>query len=154
MPEDRIKILFELKGDQEGFPPADIEQLWAKPLGNKLFKIDTIPFFVKGISCGDVVEASADSEGELRYSSLFRPSTHNTLRVIVFRESPDPRPLPDRVADLRSQLTKIGCSSELSHVPGLVAVDTDSVSIDKVLGVLQCGEEADLWEYEESALRD
>lgn len=153
MPEDRIKILFELKKDEDGYPPADVEQLWAEPLGNNLFKIDSVPFYVKGISCEDVVEASPDSEGELRFRSLVKPSGHNTLRVIVFRESPDPRPLADRVADLRNQLAKIGCSTELSHVPGLVAVDADTASIDKALPVLQSGENANLWEYEEAALR-
>jgi hypothetical protein len=152
MTEGRIKILFELKKD-DGYPPAEIEQLWAEPLGNNLFKIDNIPFYVKGISCEDVVEASADSRGELRFRSLVRPSTHNTLRVIVFRESPDPRPLADRVADLRNQLAEIGCSTELSHVPGLVAVDTDTALIDKALVVLRSGEKANLWEYEEGAVR-
>ncbi|MDP8979751.1 MAG: DUF4265 domain-containing protein [Acidobacteriota bacterium] len=153
MLKDRIKILFELKRGEDGYPPADIEQLWALPLGNNLFKIDNIPFFVTGISCEDVVEASADSEGELRYKSLVTSSPHNTLRVILFRESPDTRPLADRVSDLRSQLARIGCSTELSHMPGLVAVDADPASINNVIGVLQSGEKANLWEYEEAALR-
>jgi hypothetical protein len=153
MPEERIKILFELKRDEDGYPPADIEQLWAEPLGDNLFKIDNVPFFIKGISCEDVVEALADSHGELRYRSLLRPSTHNTLRVIVFRESPDFRPLVDRVTDLRNRLAEAGGSTELSHMPGLVAIDTDTASINKVLEVLQSGEKAGLWEYEEGALR-
>src|SRR5258708_3520106 len=100
MAEARIKVLFDLRKDEEGYPPADTEQLWAEPLGNNLFKLDNVPFFVKGISCEDVVEAAADSQGELRYRSLVRPSAHSTLRVVVFRESPDPRSLADRVADL------------------------------------------------------
>jgi hypothetical protein len=153
MHEDRMRVLFELKKDEDGYPPVDAERLWAEPLGNNLFKIDNVPFFVKGISCEDVVEASADSEGELRYKSLVRPSARNTLRVVMFRESPDPRSLAERVAVLRSQLAEIGCSTELSHVPGLVAVDTDSVSINRVLDVLRSGEKANLWEYEEAALR-
>ena len=153
MAEDRIKVLFELKRDEDGYPPADTEGLWAEPLGKNLFKIDNVPFFVKGISCEDVVEAVPDSEGELRYRSLVKPSARNTLRVIVFRESPDSRPLPDRVADLRRQLEEVGCSTELSHMQGLIAVDMDAVSIGKALGVLQSGEKANLWEYEEGAVR-
>ena len=153
MPEDRVKVLFDLKKDGDGYPPADTERLWAEPLGNNLFKIDNVPFFVKGISCEDVVEASSDTEGELRYRSLVRPSSHSTLRVILFRESPDPRPIEDRVADLRRQLEEVGCSTELSHIPGLIAVDTDSASIDRAFGVLRSGEKANLWEYEEGAKR-
>ena len=153
MAEDHIKVLFELKRDEDGYPPADTEGLWGEPLGNNLFKINNVPFFVKGISCEDVVEAEPDSEGELRYRALVRPSAHNTLRVILFRQSPDPRPLEERVADLRRQLERVGCSTELSHMPGLVAVDTDSASINRALGVLQSGEKANLWEYEEGAVR-
>jgi hypothetical protein len=146
-------VLFELKKDPDGYPPADTEGLWAQPLGDNLFKIDNVPFFVKGISCEDVVEAAPDSHGELRYRSLVRPSAHSTLRVIVFRESPDPRPIEERVADLRRQLEQVGCSTELSHMPGLIAVDTDSESMNRALGVLQSGEKANLWEYEEGAVR-
>jgi hypothetical protein len=153
MAEDHIKVLFELKKDADGYPPADTEGLWAEPLGNNLFKIDNVPFFVKGISCEDVVEAAADSQGELRFRSLVRPSAHNTLRVIVFRESPDPRPLEERVADLRRQLEQVGCSTELSHMPGLIAVDSESASLNRALGVLQSGEKSSLWEYEEGAVR-
>jgi hypothetical protein len=38
-------------------------------------------------------------------------------------------------------------------MPGLIAVDTDSTSINRALGVLQSGEKADHWEYEEGAVR-
>ncbi len=152
MSEDRIKILFELKKDEQGYPPADIEQLWAEPIGGNLFRIDNVPFFVTGISCEDIVEALPDSQGELRYKSLVRPSAHSTLRVVLFRESPDPRPLADRVTDLRNQLKGLGCVTELGHLPGLVAVD--ALSVRPVLPLLQTGEKADLWEYEEAALRD
>jgi hypothetical protein len=153
MPGDRIKVAFELRKDEDGYPPADIEQLWAEPLGNVLFKIDNVRFFVKGISCGDVVEALADPEGELRYKSLVRPSGRSTLRVIVFRESPDTRPLTDRVADLRSQLVKIGCCTELSHIPGLIALDAGSASTQKAIELLHSGANAEFWDYEEAALR-
>jgi hypothetical protein len=151
--EGRVKVLFDLKRDADGYPPADVEGLWAEPLGDGLFRIDNVPFFAKGIGCEDVVAAAADSQGELRYGSLVRPSTHSTLRVIVFREGPDSRPLADRVADLRRRLVGVGCSTELSHIPGLVAVDADSVSVSKALGVLRSGEEAHLWEYEEAVIR-
>ncbi len=153
MPVERIKVLFEINRDEDGYPPADIEHLWAESLGNNLFKIDNVPFFVKGISCEDIIEAFADSKGDLRYRSLVKQSTHSTLRVIVFRDSPDARTLEERVADLRKQLERVGCSTELSHLPGLVAVDMDIAVTSNALETLQAGEKADLWEYEEAALR-
>ena len=154
MADDRIKILFELKRDENGYPPADVEGLWAAPLGNDLYRIENIPFFVKGISCDDIVKASTDSAGAIRFGSLVKPSAHSTLRVVVFRSSPDSRPLEDRVVDLRNQLAEIGCSSELSHVSGLIAVDTEEVRVDKVRSLLQAGEDGDLWQFEEGAIRD
>ena len=153
MSDERIKVLFQLQRDEGGYPPADVEQIWAEPLGNNLFKIDNVPFFVKGISCEDIVEATPDSLGELRYRSLITPSEHSTLRVIVFRDSLDTRPLADRVADLRSRLAGAGCLTELSHIAGLVAVDVTAASIENAIRLLQEGENADLWQYEEGALR-
>lgn len=153
MSGDHVKVLFRLEKDADGYPPVDVEALWAESVGDNLFRIDNVPFFVKGISCDDVVEAVADPEGELRFKSLVKSSAHNTFRVIVFRESPDQRPLEDRVAELRDRLAEIGCSTELSHAPGLVAIDADAESANKALEVLRAGEQSDLWEYEEAALR-
>ena len=153
MADEHVKVLFELKKDADGYPPVEVEQLWAEPVGGNLYKIDNVPFFVKGISCEDIVAAEPDSRGELRYTSLIKPSSRNTLRVIVFRDSPDLRPIADRVSDLRTQLAEVGCSTELSNMQGLIAVDLDSGSISKVVSLLQSGERANLWEYEEGAVR-
>jgi hypothetical protein len=151
--DERIKVLFELNRDEDGYPPVEVEQLWAEPLGTHRYRIDNVPFFVKGISCQDIVEAVADSAGELRYRSLITASARSTLRVIVFRNSPDTRPIVDRVADLRRHLEQTGCSTELSYLPGLVAVDVDRSSLEGVIQFLIRGEQADLWEYEEAAVR-
>ena len=153
MDGNHVRVLFQLEKDADGYPPVDIEGLWAQPIGHNLFKIDNVPFFVKGISCDDVVEAFADREGELRFKSLVKPSLRNTLRVIVFRESPDRRPLGARVSELRDRLAEIGCSTELSHAPGLVAIDASPESFEQALEVLRIGERSDLWEYEEASIR-
>ena len=74
------------------------------------------------------------------------PSRHSTLRVILFDER--------MVADLRTQLRNVGCATELGHVPGLLAVDVPpEVSLQAVRDLLDDGEHAGHWEYEEAAVR-
>lgn len=149
-----VKITFDLDQDEDGYPPVDCEYLWAKPVGGNLYELDNTPFFVRGISTADLVEAEPDEHRELRFKALNRPSGHTTLRVIVFRESSDGRPITARVRSLRQRLSELGCSSELSHLAGLIAVDVPpNIELDAVLSVLSDGEASSLWEYEEAALR-
>lgn len=152
--DKRVKIVFDLERDDDGYPPADFELLWAKPLGEDRYELDNSPFYVRGSSVGDVVLAYADAKGRLRYSRTTQPSLHTTLRVIVFQSSPDPRPLQERVEELRKRLKGLGCSSELSHLPGLIAVDVPpGASNDALIDLLADGESSGLWEYEEAAWR-
>jgi len=150
-----VKVVFDLERDENDYPPADFEYLWAKPIGGNLYVLDNTPFFVRGVSTGDTVIAEPDSNDELRYRAVAKPSQHTTLRVVVFRESPDPRPIGERIRDLRQQLDLLGCSTELSHLPGLVAVDVPpGVLLSSLISMLEAGEARELWEYEEAALRE
>jgi hypothetical protein len=150
--EERVKIMFRLERDDSDYPPADFEDLWAKETADGFYELDNIPFFAKPVRVGDVVSAVHGPGGELRFSGVVRPSAHATLRVIVFRDSVDQRPLPIRVDALRTALKEMGCSTELSHVPGLVAVDVPpEASLNAVTSRLAEGESAGSWEYEEAA---
>ena len=51
------RIQFRLTLDEDGYPPASGETLWATALGDGTYRIDNIPFFATGVSLGDVVEA-------------------------------------------------------------------------------------------------
>ncbi|MGH7717996.1 MAG: DUF4265 domain-containing protein [Gemmatimonadaceae bacterium] len=139
------KIGFRLVRDEDGYPPADWEHLWARAVGDDQYVIDNTPFFVRGISFGDVVAAERES-GQLVFRQLVQPSPHSTLRVILFRK--------DLVVRLRQRMRELGCATELSHVPGLIAVDVPpGVSLESVRQVLDVGEKAGDWEYEEAAVR-
>jgi hypothetical protein len=50
-----VKIGFKLERDKDDYPPADYEWMWANRVSSSTFKIDNIPFFAKGIACGDIV---------------------------------------------------------------------------------------------------
>jgi hypothetical protein len=128
--------------------------LWARRVSDGLYQIDNVPFFVRGISNSDIIAAVVDSRRELRFKALVEPSEHSTIRVILFQDSADKRAVSDRVRELRDQLSKLGCTTELSHLPGLVAVDVPpSVGLDPVIAMLAWGEEQQLWEYEEGSIR-
>jgi len=50
-------ILFELEQDEDGYPPAELEGVWAIEFADGGYKIDNIPFFTRQATLGDIVEA-------------------------------------------------------------------------------------------------
>ena len=110
-----------------------------------LFRVDNIPFFAKSIALGDVVSAAPDEQGLLRFKDVVRPSGHSTLRIIVFDEA--------EVPSVLEQFTRLGCTSERSHIPGLIALDVPpSVSMADLRRELDSGMQQDRWDYEEACL--
>ena len=139
------KVLFRLEKDTDGYPPTDVEGVWAEEAGNGEFAIDNIPFFCRKVALGDVVDVQ-DVDGEMFYKSTRRRSGNSLLRVVLF-DGHDP-------SALRSDLAKLGCSTELSHLPSLVAVNVpQSVKIESVRQVLDSGSAHGFWDYEEAILR-
>jgi hypothetical protein len=142
--EQYVKILFELEQDKDGYPPASAETLWAIKSGEGLFKIDNIPFFVFGIAVDDIVSATPE-EGVFRFKEVVHPSGHSTVRVVVYE--------PSDVPTVRALFKQLGCSTELSHLPRLLAVDVPpAVSLDKLKEVLNSGRDQGRWGYEEACL--
>ncbi len=140
-----VKIAFPLTGDAYAYPPDAIETLWACEKAPGLFSIDNIPIFVKGISCGDVVSATGDGE-VLDFVGLAEPSNNSVFRVYVFDEF--------NVKTVREELLKLGCESELSHVPNLIAVEIPGdIPIGPFLRHLMQGSIDKRWDYEEASLR-
>jgi len=65
------------------------ESLWAEPLGNDLYKIENVPFYVYGLSFQDIVRATPESENQiLEIRELKIASGHRTFRVF-FKEQID-----------------------------------------------------------------
>lgn len=143
--EQYEKIFFRLEKDEDGYPPDNWETLWAFEIEDGLYTLDSIPFFVRGVSWKDVV--SVEREGnELHFTKIVRPSDHSVLRVIVFDES--------EIEKTRQNLQQIGCDTEQSHIPGLLSIDCPpSVEVNRVLEFLASGEQDGRWEYEEASIR-
>jgi hypothetical protein len=104
------KVLFRLPQDEDGYPPMDIEGVWASKNDDGSLTIDHIPFFTKEATLGDRVCAIA-RKGQLFYHSTIEHSGNSLLRVVFFEQSELP--------PLRSQLSSRGCTSELSHIDSL-----------------------------------
>jgi hypothetical protein len=150
---DRVKLRFDLAQDELGYPPATLESMWAIPLGHSRFQLDNIPFFVCGVSCFDTVSARQEADGLLKYDQLLESGGHSTLRVIFHDNATDPRPLRERARELRNRLRELGCSSEQSHIPGLISIDIPpEVDITEARAILDAGETQQLWGYEEANL--
>ncbi|HEX5747468.1 MAG TPA: DUF4265 domain-containing protein [Archangium sp.] len=142
--DQHVKILFHLEQDEDGYPPANAETLWATTVGEGLYKIDNIPFFATGIAVDDIVSAELDAD-QLLYKDVVHPSGHSTVRVVVYGH--------DELPEVHGLFKQLGCSTEQSHLRGLVALDVPpSVSWDELKRILDEGREQDRWDYEEACL--
>lgn len=141
-----MKIAFELQQDDEGYPPDKWETLWATPVEEVgLYQIDNIPLYVKGISSEDVVKAE-EREGQLQFLNLVRASMNSVYRLYVTDVAD--------VQTVRDSLSALGCKSEGSYVPRLVAMEipgkADFVAVENLL---EKGAASGRWAYEVGVLR-
>lgn len=137
-----VKILF--KYDSDVASHYEIESLWALPHEDG-YQIDNIPFYVREIADGDIVTAQRGPDGELWYEKLAKPSGHSTIRLWFARA--------EDVQKTREELRALGCASELSELPRLVAVDVPpDVPYSAVRAKLEQGEREGLFEFEEACL--
>jgi len=78
MEENLVKITIPLPKDNAA--GADTESVWAEPQGDGTYKIKNVPFYAKGTSCEDVVEAEPQN-GNLVFKRVVRHSGHSTYRI-------------------------------------------------------------------------
>jgi hypothetical protein len=137
-------MLVHLEQDEDGYPPTTEESLWVRPLEEGLFQVDNIPFFAWDIALDDVVAADPE-ESVWRFRKVVRRSGHATLRLLLYDVAEVPAVI--------ERFAKLGCLSERSHIPGLIALDVPpSTPWAEVKRLLVEGEAKDLWGYEEACL--
>jgi hypothetical protein len=140
-----VKVAFKLPRGDDGYPPVDWENLWAIPLSDGSYLVDSVPFYVKLISSGDVVAAS-HVDGQLTFQKFLAAGGHSTVRVIVYEV--------DRVAELRSKLSGLGCATELSNVPSFFSVDVPpDVNLSAVVNFLERFAGQGVLDYEEASIQ-
>lgn len=139
------KVIFRLDQDEDGYPPAAFEGLWATVLPNGNFKIDSIPFYVLGISGDDEIEVDSVND-ELWFRSLVGPSKNSTFRLLFSNK--------DTHVKVREELNKLGCKSEYNQKIGLVAVEIpENTAIKPFLNYILDGQKRGEFDFEEAALR-
>lgn len=99
-------------------PGENFEQLWSKRVGDDLFEICCIPFFVYDIALGDVVQADPESGHVIR--SVVRRSGNGVARVAVKRRE-DIEALHE---DLHGLTARLGYLCEW-FAPGYFAINLE-----------------------------
>jgi len=135
-----VKVTFILApGEWHG---SATETLWAQPVGSGLYRLDNSPFFAFGISHRDVVVAGEEG-GKLVFLRAASRGGHSTYRILLKGS--------ERGAFGRywKPLQDAGCSYEEGPAP-LLAVDVPpGADIYEVYRLLQAGEDAGVWSFEE-----
>lgn len=134
------KVLLTYKDDEGKY---QVESVWATKQGD-YYRIDNIPFFAPNIALGDLVGVEKD-EGELHFDKLVQPSGHSTIQMVIFEES--------KVLQVGSELVKLGCTWEGSHIKKLISVDVPKdIDYSVIKNYLDKGENEKHWSYKESCL--
>lgn len=145
-----VKIRFALQRDQDGWPPAESEGLWAESVGSGLYRLDNTPWFVRGVAAEDVVEAHADADDVLWFTRVHERGDHVVVRVIPRADGPLHG---DRQAVLDAFLPLDVGAEGMSSPVNMVALDIGpEAPLAFVKSLLVTGEADGRWYYEEGSV--
>ena len=149
---EHVKIRFALQRDDDGWPPAESEGLWAQPLGVNRYRIDNTPWFVRGVAADDIVEARPDDNGVLWAHSVVQHGGRLVIRVICRADGPY---AGDRQAVLDA-FSAVGVSGEGTDTPiSIVALDVaPDASLRPIRALLTDGEADGRWYFEEGCVSE
>lgn len=145
-----VKVRFRLEQDEDGYPPAESEGLWAVPLGDDAYRVDNTPWFAQDVAADDVFLAEPDSEGRLWAIERLRWSGNCTIRVIPLPDGP----LAGSQQAVLDVFVRLGAEGEgygsgLNIVALTVPPDADLAAVKRTL---QQGEADGSWAYEEGCI--
>lgn len=150
-PGQPVKVIFELPQDDDGWPPAGSEGLWALPVTPDVVRLDNTPFFVRGVATGDLIRVRRGDDGQLQADERLRWSGHCTIRIIVFRDGP----LSGSRQQVLDKFAPLGVTGEGIEQFSMVALDVPpDADIAAVKRLLREGEHDGWWEYEEGCIGD
>lgn len=111
--EDKTLVKVQFFDQDVGY-----ENLWAEAIGENLYEIKSIPYFVYDISVGDVVRAKPNAGQVLAFIEVVQQSSHKTIRVRPKNFTLD----DEQGRSLQGQLEILGGVIE-TLPPRLIAVD-------------------------------
>ncbi|MFZ3492299.1 DUF4265 domain-containing protein [Streptomyces sp. 5.8] len=146
---ERVRLIFELAQDSDGWPPARTERLWAIRVSDDTARLDNIPFFVRGFSLGDIVRFTVDDKDVLLGQEAVAYSDNCTIRVIPAEDGH----LVEKRQAVLDEFSRLGVDGEGIAQFGLVALNVPaSAEIAQVKQLLAHGERVGRWHYEEGCV--
>jgi hypothetical protein len=152
-----VEIWFRIAKDDDGYPESkNWEQLLARPVLERddYFHIESIPFYLKNVSRGDIVRADVVENKEIQDGEFFQfqdvidHGGHNTYRLLLKKKHPND---PEFTTD---ELLKKGLAVEEQY-GDFFAIDVpptkDQLSIDDYL---RAERRSGRWEMQDGYLNE
>lgn len=144
MSNDLTKVLIEIP--KTDWHSISTETLWAKALGDNLFRLENSPFYAKGYSFLDTVWADFDPQrGFPVVRKTIQRSGHSTYALYVSSGVES----NNAFSSHWEPLGEIGCSFEGADNK-LLSVDVPAkTNIFEAYRLMQAGEDAGAWGFQE-----
>ncbi len=134
---------------EDDWPPASVESLWAIDRGDGTAQLDNIPWFVRGVACGDIVAVEPDEDGVRWAGEVVRRSENCTIRLIVFRDGGSGAARQT----VLNAFQALGVDGEGIERFGMVALDVPpTADLAKVQRLLSHGVTKEWWDMEEGCI--
>ncbi|WEH34203.1 DUF4265 domain-containing protein [Streptomyces sp. AM 4-1-1] len=147
--DDHVKVHFRMEVDEDGWPPASIESLWAVKLGNGTVRLDNTPWFVRGVASGDIIRVEVEDDGALYARETIQPSQNCTIRLIVLK---DEGSAAARQTVLET-FHRLGTTGEGIERFRMVALDVPpEADLPKIRKLLEHGAAKEWWHWEEGCV--
>ncbi|MFH9617196.1 DUF4265 domain-containing protein [Streptomyces pratensis] len=147
--DDHAKVHFRMEVDEDGWPPASIESLWAVKLGNGTVRLDNTPWFVRGVASGDIIRVEVEDDGVLYARETIQPSQNCTIRLIVLK---DEGSAAARQTVLET-FHRLGTTGEGIERFRMVALDVPpEADLPKIRKLLEHGAAKEWWHWEEGCV--
>jgi hypothetical protein len=139
-----VEVWFHIEKDEDGYPESkEWEALRCACLDSpELFRVESVPFFVKGVAVNDIVFATETAEHYYRYGRTVSKGGHSTYRLYV----------PDKAAGqfIQHELEEMGCTVEATAGGSLIAVDAPPETNAQIRTYLFNGVRDQRWELQEA----
>ena len=96
------ELIFRLEVD-DGWPPV-MKECLVCTVGPSGYRVDVPPFFIKGLSVGDIISVNCDESGDVLSWSYVDRSGRSTVWIMVFDEY--------SIAEAAKCLRGLGCNVE------------------------------------------
>ncbi|MEV4968620.1 DUF4265 domain-containing protein [Streptomyces sp. NPDC024062] len=144
-----VKVHFRMDVDEDGWPPASVENLWAIDLGNGTVRLDNTPWFVRGVARGDVIRVESDEDGVRWAGETVQESENCTIRLIVMKDG-------GSAAARQSVLEvfhRLGTTGEGIEQYRMVALDVPpDADLPGIRRLLEHGVAEEWWHWEEGCV--